>query len=90
MRNGSLELSVGKVAVGVPIDRYRFLQATRLPLQMNAAVGASGYSEETGRDLLIACALQVTRVKRIALVKIADLVAAAKPAGALFGSAVRK
>jgi hypothetical protein len=49
MRNGSLELSVGEVAVGVPIDRYRFLPATRLPLQMNAAVGASrtsGYSED--------------------------------------------
>jgi len=42
------------------------------------------------RQLLKACALQVRRVKRIALVKIAGLVAAAKPAGALFGSAVRK
>ena len=34
--------------------------------------------------------LQVTRVKRVALAKIAGLVAAAKPAEALFGSAVRK
>jgi hypothetical protein len=35
-------------------------------------------------------ALQVTRVKRVALAEIAGLVAAAKPADALFGSAVRK
>ena len=89
MRNGRLELSVGEVAVGVPIDRYRFLPATRLPLQMNAAVGASGYSEDAQRSFK-ACALQVRRVKRVALVKIAGLVAASKPAGALFGSAVRK
>ena len=34
--------------------------------------------------------LQVTRVKRVALAEIAGLVAAAKPADALFGSAVRK
>jgi hypothetical protein len=90
MRNGSLELSVGKVAVGVPIDRYRFLQATRLPLQMNAAVGAQRPTAKTRRDLLKVRALQVRRVKRIALVKIAGLVAAAKPAGTLFGRAVRK
>ncbi len=50
MRNGSLELSVGKAAVGVAIDRYRFLQATRLPLQMNAAVGASGYRKDAQRS----------------------------------------
>jgi hypothetical protein len=71
----------------------RFLQAVSAsggPLQMNAAVGTSGYSEKTRRQLLKACALQVRRVKRIALVKIAGLVAAAKPAGALFGGAVRK
>jgi len=89
MRNGSLELSVGEVAVGVPIDRYRFLPATRLPLQMNAAVGASGYSEDAQTTFKVP-ALQVRRVKRIALVKIAGLVAAAKPARALFGSTVRK
>jgi hypothetical protein len=41
-------------------------------------------------DLLKAYALQGSRVKRVALAKIASLVAAAKPAGALFGSAVRK
>jgi hypothetical protein len=34
--------------------------------------------------------LQVTRVKRVALAEIAGLVAAAKPAGALFGTAVGK
>jgi hypothetical protein len=55
-----------------------------------AAVGANGYSEKTRRDLLKACALQVRCVKRIALVKIAGLVAAAKPARTLFGSAVCK
>ena len=49
-----------------------------------AAVLASGYSEKTGSDLLKARALQVRRVKRIALIKIAGLVAAAKPAGTLF------
>ena len=61
----------------------------RLPLQMNAAVGASGYSEDA-QTTFKGCALQVRRVKRIALVKIAGLVAAAKPARALFGSTVRK
>jgi hypothetical protein len=34
--------------------------------------------------------LQVRRVKRVALAEIAGLVAAAKPADALFGTAVRK
>jgi hypothetical protein len=37
------------------------------------------------RPLLKACALQVRRVKRVALVKITSLVAAAEPAGSLFG-----
>jgi hypothetical protein len=50
MRNGSLELSVGEVAVGVPIERYRFLPATRLPLQMNAAIDASGYRKDAQRS----------------------------------------
>jgi hypothetical protein len=54
-----------------------------------AAVDASGYSEDA-QKFLKTCALQVRRVKRIALVKIAGLVAAAKPSRALFGSAVRK
>ena len=51
---------------------------------------AAAATAKMRRDLEKTCALQVRRVKRIALVKIAGLVAAAKPAGALFGSAVCK
>ena len=59
-----------------------------LRLRLNA-VGASGYSEDA-QKFLKASALQIRRFKRVALVKIAGLVAAAKPTRALFGSAVRK
>jgi hypothetical protein len=61
------------------------LAAVRLKQQSAPAATA-----KTRRNFLKACPLQVRRVKRIALVKVAGLVAAAKPARALFGSAVCK
>ena len=62
------------------------MQATRLPLQRSdqrdQRLDSKVFQE--------GATLQVRRVKRVALAEIAGLVAAAKPAGALFGTAVRK
>ncbi len=48
------------------------------------------FSHATLVPLQSCSVLQVTRVKRVALAEVACLVAAAEPAGALFGRPVRK
>jgi hypothetical protein len=47
-------------------------------------------ARDTRASTVLACVLQITRVKRVALAEIARLVAAAEPANTLFGRAVRK
>jgi hypothetical protein len=65
------------------------LDSRNLPLAQRVRNGAAS-NLCIRKSLKEHYALQVTRLKRVALAEIAGLVAAAEPAEALFGTAVRK
>ena len=61
-----------------------------LPLALRVRNGVASKLLKFGKVFKARSALQLESVKRVALAEIAGLVATAKPAGALFGTAVRK
>jgi hypothetical protein len=66
------------------------LDSRNLPLAQRVRKWGRVQTHVFGKVFKERYALQLERVKGVALAEIAGLVAAAKPAGALFGTAVRK